>query len=69
MVKIIEGQCGLCAHFGEEHSSANSLVQIRVDGEAPEEYHDSCGHPQHAGLHLKVSAASGCDGFMAANAA
>ena len=69
MVKIIQGQCGLCAHFGEEHSSEGSLTQIRINGEAPEEYHDSCGHPQHVDLHLKVSAASGCDGFMAANAA
>ncbi len=69
MVKIIHGQCGLCAHFGEDHGSDSSLIQIRVNGEAPEEYHDSCGHPKLADLHLKVSAASGCDGFIAANAA
>jgi hypothetical protein len=26
---------------------------------------DECGHPKHAPLHLKVTAISGCDGFVA----
>lgn len=37
--------------------------------EASETFIDDCGHPKHAPLHLKVSAMSGCDGFMPAAAA
>ena len=59
----------MCAHFGEDHSSEDRLVQIRVRGEAPEDLIEDCGHPRHADLHLKVSANSGCDGFMSAAAA
>ena len=69
MINFSDGQCGMCAHFGEQHQDDEQLVQMRVRGEAPEGYHDDCGHPQHAGLHLKVSADSGCDGFAAATAA
>ncbi len=68
-MKIEAGQCGVCAHYGEHHSSDTQLVQIRVNGEAPDGYVDDCGHPDHAGLHLKVSANSGCDGFAPAEAA
>jgi hypothetical protein len=38
-------------------------MQIRRTMEAPEELVDDCGHPEHAHLHLKVTANSGCEGF------
>lgn len=63
MVMVHDGQCGLCAHFGETHPIPQRLVQIRVSGNAAEDIIDECGHPQHAGLHLKVTPISGCDGF------
>lgn len=63
MVAIHNGQCGLCAHFGEGHKPTDKLIQIRTKRSAPEDYVDECGHPKHAPLHLKVTAASGCDGF------
>ena len=69
MIKLHEGQCGMCAHFGEDHASDDRLVQIRFRGEAPEDFIEDCGHPKHADLHLKVSANSGCDGFTPAAAA
>ncbi len=68
-MKVDDGQCGMCAHFGEHHSNDQKLVQIRVQGEAPDGYVDACGHPDHAGLHLTVSANSGCDGFAHIQAA
>ena len=63
MLHVDNGQCGMCAHFGESHSSDPKLVQIRKEHEAPEQMTDECGHPKHAPLHLVVSANSGCDGF------
>src|SRR6185436_13861448 len=30
MQQVHDGQCGLCTHFGESHSRAEKLVQIRV---------------------------------------
>jgi hypothetical protein len=66
MQQVHEGQCGLCAHFGEVHAAAPSLMQIRTKREAPETFLDDCGHPKHAALHLKVSPISGCDGFEVA---
>ncbi len=69
MINILDGQCGRCAHYGEHHAQDQQLVQIRLDGKAPDGYTDECGHPQHAGLHLKVSANSACDGFTPASAA
>ena len=68
-MKIEAGQCGVCTHYGDHHSTDTQLVQIRVHGEAPDGYVDDCGHPDHAGLHLQVSANSGCDGFAPAEAA
>lgn len=62
-VPIHEGQCGLCAHFGENHPREQQLVQIRTKHEAPEDLVDECGHPSHAPLHLKVTPISGCAGF------
>ncbi len=63
MHQVQDGQCGLCAHFGEDHNDAPQLMQIRQRHEAPEELVDDCGHPRHASLHLKVTPISGCDGF------
>jgi hypothetical protein len=63
MMKLHDGQCGLCTHFGEQHPADSELVQIRKSGQAPEVLLDDCAHPKHAALHLKVTPASGCDGF------
>ncbi|MEM9082002.1 MAG: hypothetical protein AAGB34_00285 [Planctomycetota bacterium] len=63
MLKLDDGNCGLCQHFGEEHPEDPKLVQIRVHGEGPEDYTDMCGHPSHASLNLVVSPNSGCQGF------
>jgi hypothetical protein len=65
-VNLLDGQCGLCAHFGEHHPERNELIQIRKLQKAPDNFIDRCGHPKHADLHLKVSAISGCDGFLPA---
>ncbi len=65
MINVNDGQCGRCLHFGE-HNSDETIVQIRVKGEAPEDYVNDCGHPALEALHLKVSANGMCDGFMAA---
>jgi hypothetical protein len=63
MLALHDGQCGLCAHFGEAHLADQNLIQIRRKHEAPETLLDDCGHPRHASLHLKVTPISGCDGF------
>jgi hypothetical protein len=63
MQQVHDGQCELCTHFGESHSRAEKLVQIRVSHEAPETLVDECGHPRHASLHLRVTPISGCEGF------
>lgn len=66
MLQIHDGQCGLCAHFGEHHANQPQLIQIRSSKSAPETLLDECGHPKHASLHLKVTPVSGCDGFTPA---
>ena len=63
MQHVEEGQCGLCTHFGEDHTPDEVLVQIRASREAPETLVETCGHPRHASLHLMVTPISGCDGF------
>lgn len=63
MLQVSDGQCGKCAHFGDEHASKPELVQVRIKGQAPAELIEPCGHPQHEALGLKVSAHSGCAGF------
>lgn len=68
MKHVEEGQCGLCAHFGETHGATERVVQIRVSREGPEDLVDECGHPKHASLHLKVTPISGCEGFTPAEA-
>lgn len=66
MVQLSIGQCGLCKHFGAPKHNHDDLTQIRKTKSAPAEFKEPCGHPQHAPLHLQVSAASGCDGFAPA---
>ena len=68
MQTVQEGQCGLCAHFGEDHNDDQKLTQIRMKHQAPEDLVDDCGHPKHAALNLKVTPISGCDGFEPARA-
>lgn len=63
MLQVHDGQCGLCAHFGEHHQPTPQLVQIRMKHMAPEDLMDKCGHPQHAALNLMVTPISGCAGF------
>lgn len=69
MLKIADGQCGMCAHFGEHDPDQTKLVQIRVKGEAPEELVEPCGHPKHAPLNLNVTANSTCEGYIPARKA
>lgn len=68
MKKVHEGQCGLCVHFGETHSTRPEIVTIRSSKNAPEDLVDDCGHPNNAKLHLKVTPISGCEGFERAAA-
>jgi hypothetical protein len=64
MMQVHDGQCGLCAHFGEiAHRDEPVLVQIRTSKQAPEELVEECGHPMHAALDLQVTPISGCRGF------
>jgi hypothetical protein len=67
MVAVQEGQCGLCAHFGENNNDEPRLIQIRTKHEAPQDFVLECGHPRHAPLHLQVTPISGCDGFTPAD--
>jgi len=67
MTALHEGQCGLCAHFGETHPKEQKLQQIRLSHNAPENMVDECDHPKHAALHLMVTPISGCDGFEPAS--
>ncbi len=70
MLKLSDGQCGLCAHFGEHAAGdAPMIVQVRINGEAPEDMLEPCGHPTNESLHLKVSPIGGCDGFAPAKSA
>lgn len=68
MIQVHDGQCGLCAHFGEHHPThpTDQLIQIRLKHEAPEDFIEECGHPQHEPLHLIVTPISGCAGFAPA---
>jgi hypothetical protein len=65
MSDIHDGQCGLCTHFGEGHTTEN-VITIRSSHEAPESLVETCGHPQLVPLHLLVTPISGCNGFQAA---
>lgn len=63
MIKIEDGQCGTCEHFGAEHADEPQLVQIRISHEAEPDRVEPCGHPENAPLHLKVSPVSTCSGY------
>lgn len=69
MLKLSDGQCGMCSHFGE-HDDANhaAVVQVRINGEASEGMLEPCGLPGNEGLHLRVSPIGCCDGFTPAMA-
>jgi len=69
MLSIQDGQCGKCAHFGEDHPNDEKLVQIRISGQAEPDVVEPCGHPEHAHLSLQVSPVSGCEGFTPAKVA
>lgn len=68
MIQVQNGQCGLCIHFGEHHSThpTDQLIQIRMKHQAPEDLVEECGHPQLERLHLVVTPISGCAGFAPA---
>lgn len=65
-VQLKEGQCGLCAHFGEHHADREQLIQIRTTKQAPVEMTDECGNPKLAAVNLTVTPISGCEGFTPA---
>ena len=72
MIKLSDGQCGVCAHFGESGSDQNKIVQLRINGATPEdavEMVEPCGHPDNAARNLKVSPLAGCSGFVPAKTA
>ncbi len=69
MLIVHDGQCGLCAHFGEGHKKSPKLIEIQSTHQASEDIVDDCGHPKLVSLHLKVTPVSGCDGFLPAIAA
>lgn len=62
-MQIQDGQCGLCAHYGESHPRDTTLVQIRKTHQGSTTLVEECSHPRHAPLHLKVTPISGCEGF------
>ena len=66
MLKLTDGQCGLCEHFGENHPDDAKLVRIRIQGEAPEDLVEACGLPENAARNLKVTPISGCAGYSPA---
>ena len=65
MMTVRDGQCGLCTHFGESADGVRSprLVEILSTRQASEEMLAACGNRKLAGLHLRVTPGSGCDGF------
>lgn len=63
MLRVHEGQCGLCTHFGEYSSDTPQLIQIRLKHEAPDSLVEKCGLPANATIDLKVTPISGCAGF------
>lgn len=69
MLSISDGQCGKCAHFGEQHPDDQRLVQIRISGQADEDMIEPCGHPDNVKLDLRVTPISGCAGYTPARVA
>ena len=60
-----EALCGTCSHFGQDLGS-DLLVQIRVNPRGEGAHVASCGLPDNASKHLKVSPISRCDSYQAA---
>lgn len=58
----------MCEHFGD-HTDQEELVQMRINGEAPEGLVEPCHHPENEPLNLKVAPNSGCTGFTPAMSA
>lgn len=69
MIKIQDGQCGTCAHFGGDHADSEKLVQIRISHQAEPDVVEPCGLPENAQRDLQVSPVSTCAGFTPANVA
>jgi hypothetical protein len=59
----------LSAFWRGSSRRSKKLIQIRKEKKASEIFVEECGHPTHAGLNLKVTVVSGCDGFKMAEAA
>jgi hypothetical protein len=73
MLKLHEGQCGLCEHFGETSGNKNRIVQIRINGQVDPAHIDEdiqpCGLPANAAQNLKVTPLGSCQGFTPARRA
>ncbi len=69
MVKVQEGQCGLCAHFGELERGTRlpAILEILITRQGSEALVAPCTQPQHKSLHLRVTPVSGCDSFALAH--
>lgn len=66
MVKVREGQCGLCQHFGQhegEEGKNPQILEILSTQYASEDFLADCGQEQLSAMHLRVTPVSGCDGF------
>lgn len=68
MIKLHDGQCGLCAYFGEHDGKNVQIIQIQKSKEAPENVTEACEYPQFVPLHLVVTPSSGCSAFKQAEA-
>ena len=68
MVKVQDGQCGLCAHFGEAEPTgrAPAILEILATRQASELFLAACMQEHHRGSHLRVTPVSGCDSWMRA---
>ncbi|MEM1071703.1 MAG: hypothetical protein AAGB48_02055 [Planctomycetota bacterium] len=62
MLKVDDGQCGKCAHFGGDEAGER-VIQIRIKGEAPADAIEECGHPELTTAGLRVAPISSCDRF------
>ncbi len=69
MIKVREGQCGLCQHFGrgEGEPTSPQVLEILSTRYASEDFVAPCGYDQFSPLHLRVTPLSGCDEFEQAH--
>ncbi len=63
MVKVGEGQCGVCQHFGREKGQEIEprLLEVLSTRFAAEDLIAACGHEKLSCFSLQVTAASGCN--------